>query len=157
MKEVNLRQGYQVGEVITNGWKGLCLVSRSDERNRYRTSPKERKCFSVILCMLFWSSHLVAHDFSYSHLGWQFSYLWSKTLCRTCISTPNWTLNFAVFLSFKSSCWWPNLFLCPLTQLLIYDISILKILSCFILPSNSLCSVPSCSSCHHPHYAWISP
>lgn len=23
MKEVNLRQGYQVGQVIPNGWKGL--------------------------------------------------------------------------------------------------------------------------------------
>lgn len=70
----------------------------------------------------------------------------SRTSCRTCISTPNWALKLAVFLSFKSSCWWPNLFLCPLTQLLTSDISILKILSCFTLSSNFLCSVPSSSS-----------
>lgn len=60
MKEVNLRQGYQVGHVILNGWKGLA----ESPGVVIQDSPKERKCFPVP-CFLFWSVHPVTHDFSH--------------------------------------------------------------------------------------------
>lgn len=64
MKEVHLRQGYQVGKVIQR-WKGLCQVSKSDERNRYRIIPRRESVF--LLFFAFCSGELIpfAHDSSY--------------------------------------------------------------------------------------------
>lgn len=104
MKELNLGQSYQVGEVIPNAWKGLCrppAVGREIDTGQSQ-GDKMFSCYSshsVLEC----SPHCTLQ---LSYLVWWFSYLWIKTWLSHMYFNTLLNTYLAVFLSFKSSCQW---------------------------------------------------